>query len=279
MGKIGIHLSSYTPSWDDNVIPFIGISADIGYEAVEFPLMSPDTFDYQSAAAELKRYGLSCTCGTSVNPLEDPSSTDEEVREAGIARLKKCVDICSYLEADCLGGVLYAPWGQHLHRADTHENKKHAISSIQRVSEYAKEKGIMLSLEILNRYESYFMNTMEEGIAFIHQVNRENVKLHFDTFHAHIEEKSIRTAIMQGKGYIGHVHLCDNNRAAPGSGAIDFMAVKDSLERIGYDRYLMVENFVIPDSDAGKEVCIWRRSAVSSLENARQAFEYVSRCF
>jgi len=277
--KIGIHLSSFTPSWNDDIIPFIKASADIGYEAVEIPLMDPDSFDYQKVASELRFHALCCTCGTSVTILEDPSSNDSEIQKAGIRRLKKCIDICNYLETDCLGGVLYAPWGQHKRRIGAASNREKAIESFGEVSEYARQKGVLLSLEILNRYESYFMNTIDEGIEFLDQLNQPNVKLHFDTFHAHIEEKSIADAILKGGQHIAHVHLCDNNRAAPGTGMIDFTKVRDALRQIGFDRYVMVENFVIPDSEAGEQVCIWRKTAESPFHNAQLAYQFVSTCF
>ncbi len=277
--KLGIHLSSYTGDWADCGFDYIPHAARTGYTAVEFPLMAPMDYDYRKAKKLLRQYNLSCTCGTGVNIAEDPSSPDTAIRERGRQRLKKCVDIANELEADCLGGVLYAPWGQRKPRSEAEENYKWAQESLENVAAYAKEKGVLLSLEILNRYESYFMNTVEEGIRFIEKIDADNVGIHFDTFHAFIEEEDLEKAIAYGKNHIFHVHLCDNNRAAPGTGGVSWEKVKKGLASISYERYAMVENFILPGTEAGNETCIWRNSRYDVYRNAELAYEFLEKLF
>lgn len=275
--KLGIHLSTFTTAWEDDVLPFVETAARIGYRCVEFPLMAPFEFDYKSAGKLLKQYGLSCTCGTGINPMEDVSSTDEAVRQAGIRRLKRCVEITEALDSDCLGGVLYAPWGQRISRETAAPRYRASAESLREVADFADGRGVTLSLELLNRYESFFANNIDEGLDFLASVDKENVRLHFDTFHAHIEERSLPGAIRRGGDRIWHVHLCDNNRGAPGSGAIDFSSVLKALQSIGYNRNMMVENFVTPNCPAGEETCIWSRRWVTPEQDAQEAFEYLNR--
>lgn len=277
--KLGIHLSSYTADWNDCGFAYIPHAARVGYEAVELPLMYPEDYDTRQAKKLLKEYHLSCTCGTGMNEGEDPSSENPEIRQKGIRRLMRCIDIASELETDCLGGVLYAPWGLKKPREEAAENYKWAADSLEKGAEYAGKKGITLSLEVLNRYESFFMNTVQEGLDFIRQIGRDNVKLHFDTFHAHIEEADIGQAVLSGGKHIFHVHLCDNNRCAPGSGSISFRRVREALEKISYDRYLMVENFILPNTEAGTESCIWRSAGRNIYENAQAAYSYLKEIF
>ncbi len=274
--KLGIHLSSYTADWKDCGFDYIPHAVKTGYQAVEFPLMYPEDYDKKRAKKLLKEYHISCTCGTGMNEREDPSSEQEEVRQQGMKRLMKCIEIAGELEADCLGGVLYAPWGLKKPRTEAAENYKWAMESLSKAADYAEKLGITLSLEILNRYESYFMNTIQEGLAFIRQIGKDNVKLHFDTFHAHIEEADIKRAVLLGGKDIFHVHLCDNNRCAPGTGSIDFQQIKSALDEISYERCLMVENFILPDTEAGNESCIWRSMGKTVYENAEAAYKYLS---
>ncbi|MEG1947154.1 MAG: sugar phosphate isomerase/epimerase family protein [Lachnospiraceae bacterium] len=277
--ELGIHLSSYTKNWKDCGFGYMEHAARTGYTAVELPLMNPDTYDTAKAKELLKKYHLNCTCGTGVNFMEDPSSTDLEIRKKGKERLKKCIDIAAKLETDCLGGVLYAPWGLKKSRMQAQENYKIAAESMSEIAEYGKQYGITISLEILNRYESYFMNTVAEGQEFLKEIGNQNVKLHFDTFHSYIEETSIKEAIRTGQEDIYHVHLCDNNRCAPGTGAICWKEVKEGLEEIGYNRYVMVENFILPNTEAGMETCIWRESGRTVYENAEIAYCFLSNLF
>lgn len=274
--KLGIHLSTFTSAWNDDVLPFIETAAAIGFKCVEIPLMAPYGFDVKATAQQLRHFGLSCTCGTGLTSFEDVSSADKEIRQAGIRRLKRCVEIASEMQSDCLGGVLYAPWGGRTARAMAIDRYCASVESLREVADYAVTMGVTLSLELLNRYESSFVNNIEEGLSLITEIERSNVKLHFDTFHAHIEERNIADAIKRGGQNIWHVHLCDNNRGAPGSGSIDFVAVLSALHSIGYSRNLMIENFVIPDSPAGDETCIWTRRWESPEQDAREAFQYIN---
>lgn len=274
---LGIHLSTFTPNWEDPILPYLEAVKTMGFDMVEIPLMSPFSFEWKSVKEELSRLGLFCTCGTSMNPLEDISSMDPERRQAGEVRLRQCIDLCNALESDTLGGVLYAPWGIHIPREAFMDNRKSAIEVLKRVSPYAREKGVTLSLEILNRYESSVINTVQEGLFFINEIQDDGVKLHFDTFHAHIEEKSLSEAIRAGGHSIKHVHLCDNNRAAPGTGTIDFDQVLEDLKSIGYDGNLVIENFVLPGTPAGNEVCVWSSVYDSPLKNAQYGYQYISK--
>lgn len=275
--KIGIHLSTYTKTWSENVIPYLKPTAEIGYEGVEFPLGDPFSFDYKGAKEALKIWKLACTCGIGLNPGADISSTDDQIRARGIDYLKRAIDICEYLESDCLGGVLYGPWGEKKSRRVASENIQRSVMGLKEVAQYGKEKGVTLSLEILNRYESYFINTMQEGIGLVEAVGEDNVKLHFDTFHAHIEETNIKKAIMKGKSHIYHVHFCENTRGVPGTGSINWSEVKEGLTAINYDRWIMVENFVAADCEIGNQVGIWYDREASGLEAAKKAFTFINK--
>lgn len=272
--KLGIHLSSYTEIWEDTGLDYIAHAAQAGYDGVELPLMFPDSYDTQRAKSLLRQYGLQCSCGTGANPDDDPSSPDPEKRARGLHRLKKCIEICDYLESDGLGGVLYAPWMQLKNRRLAAENYKWAAETLHEAGEYAGKHGVTLSLELLNRYESYFINTVEDGKHFLEMVDQENIKLHYDTFHSYIEESAPVQAIRDAGSLIGHVHLCDNNRAAPGSGNVDWSGTLNALKDIGYSRWITVENFILPDCEIGDAVCIWSGNR-DRYKNAEDACKFI----
>lgn len=277
--KYGIHLSTYTKKWSEDVFQYIPLTKQLGYDGVEFPLMDPDNFKVQSAKKLLSQYELSCTCGTGLNPNRDISSLDEEIMNNGICHLKKCIDICSELETDCLGGVLYAPWGQYMTRDKAKENIETSLENLSKIGDYAKEKGIVLALEMLNRYESYFINTVEDGKNYLKQINNNNIKLHFDTFHANIEEKSIKDAIIKGGSDIYHIHACENDRGVPGSGHIDWNSIKEALVEINYDRWITLENFVMPNCEVGENTFIWRPICESGHYVAKEGIKFLKALF
>ncbi|MBM3703329.1 MAG: TIM barrel protein, partial [Actinobacteria bacterium] len=99
-------------------------------------------------------------------------------------------------------------------------------------------------LEPINRYEINFINTMEEGYRFIEKVAEDNLLLLIDTFHMNIEEPSTTQSIKNFGSLIGHIHIADSNRKAPGLGHIDFLSIIAQLMKINYRSFLSAE--IIP---------------------------------
>ncbi|GAA0178961.1 sugar phosphate isomerase/epimerase [Clostridium sediminicola] len=277
--KFGIHLSTFTKEWSEDVFKYLTLVKNYGYDGVEFPLMAPEEFDVKKAKKLLKENGLICTCGTGLNPSIDISSADLQIRKNGIEHLKKCIDICNELESDVLGGVLYAPWGQFKTRTEGKEDIKRSLEALNQMGEYGKKRGVVLALEILNRYETYFLNTVNEGKEYLKRINSEHVKLHFDTFHSNIEETNMYSAIVEGNKDIHHIHFCENNRGIPGTGSIDWKKVKQSLNYIGYDRWITIENFVMPNCGVGKDVYIWRNIQQDGNTAAREGIKFMRKLF
>ncbi|WP_461206843.1 sugar phosphate isomerase/epimerase family protein [Clostridium sp. DL1XJH146] len=277
--KFGIHLSTFTKEWSEDVLKYLPTVKKYGYDGVEFPLMSPKDFDVKKAKKLLNDNSLLCTCGTGMNPSRDISSEDASIRKNGIDHLKNCIDICNELESDALAGVLYAPWGQFKTRSEGKDDIKRSLEALNIMGEYGKEKGVVLALEILNRYETYFINTVKEGKEYLNKINSDNVKLHFDTFHSNIEERNLYSAITEGGKDIYHVHFCENNRGIPGTGNIDWNRVKDGLNKIGYDRWITLENFVMPECGVGKDVYIWREIEKNGDKAAREGIKFMRKLF
>lgn len=277
--KFGIHLSTFTKEWSEDVLQYVPAVKEYGYDGVELPLMSPDEFDLERVKKLLDQYKLQCTCGTGMNPTRDISCENKEIRQNGIEHLKKCIDICNELESDCLGGVLYAPWGQFKMRSEAMDDIKRSLEALSDMGEYASKRGVVLAIEMLNRYESYFVNTVNEGKEYLKQINNKNVKLHFDTFHSNIEEKSMYGAIVEGGKDIYHIHFCENNRGVPGSGNIDWNEVKRGILDIGYDRWITLENFVMPECGVGRDVNIWRSIEKDGNTAACEGIKFMKKLF
>lgn len=277
--KFGIHLSTFTKEWSEDVLQYVPAVKEYGYDGVELPLMSPDEFDLERVKKLLNQYKLQCTCGTGMNPTRDISCENKEIRQNGIEHLKKCIDICNELESDCLGGVLYAPWGQFKMRSEAMDDIKRSLEALSDMGEYASKRGVVLAIEMLNRYESYFVNTVNEGKEYLKQINNNNVKLHFDTFHSNIEEKSMYGAIVEGGKDIYHIHFCENNRGVPGSGNIDWNEVKRGILDIGYDRWITLENFVMPECGVGRDVNIWRSIEKDGNTAACEGIKFMKKLF
>ncbi len=96
-------------------------------------------------------------------------------------------------------------------------------------------------IEPLNRYETNFLNTVEETVAFIDSLGCENVGILADTFHMNIEEPNIPQAIAQAGALLWHFHIADSNRWAPGFGHLDFQPIFEELETQEYQGFVSAE--------------------------------------
>ncbi|WP_066501171.1 sugar phosphate isomerase/epimerase family protein [Abyssisolibacter fermentans] len=277
--KFGIHLSAFTKRWDEDLIQYIKPVKEMGFDGIEYPLMDPDSIDTSKIKKALKENDLLCTCGTGLNKDRNIGSKDKDIMNAGILHLKKCINICSELESDCLGGVLYAPWGEITMRKNAGDNIKRSLENLLIIGEYAKKKGVVLALEAINRYESYFLNNMSEGKSYLRKINHPNIKLHFDTFHANIEEINMKDAILTADNDLYHVHICENDRGIPGTGQINWNEVKEGLESINYNRWITIENFVLADCEVGKDLYIWSNKAENTMVAAEEGIKFMKGLF
>ena len=78
-------------------------------------------------------------------------------------------------------------------------------------------------MEPLNRFETDFINTCDQGLNMLADVGSPNLlKLHLDTFHMNIEEKNQAAAIRKAGKKLGHFHACGSERGTPGGDHIDW---------------------------------------------------------
>jgi len=191
-------------------------------ENLEIPLM---------VAATLAGKGVNLT-----NP-------DEEARKKSIEEYQKQIDIAAAMNAQAMPvGYLR---GNRQKGVTEPEYEKCLAESMKILGAYAAGKNIQLWLEPINRYEMNTMNSAVKTLEFMKRYSIEAMKLLIDAFHMNIEDNGIEQAIEACKGFIGHVHLPDNQRYACGSGSFDFTSILGALKNAGFGGYVSVEAFPI----------------------------------
>lgn len=121
------------------------------------------------------------------------------------------------------------------------ELTENAVNNIREAADYAEEKGIKLAIEAINRYETYFANTLTKAYALVKRINHKAVGIMADLFHMSIEERSISESLLMIRDELVHVHIADNTREAAGMGSTDFKEVLCILKSIGYQGSLTME--------------------------------------
>jgi D-psicose/D-tagatose/L-ribulose 3-epimerase len=107
----------------------------------------------------------------------------------------------------------------------------------------------------------------------------EQLKIHLDTFHMNIEEKSPGAAILGAGDLLYHIHTSENDRGTPGTGSVDWRGVRDALRKIGYKRYLVMESFTPDVEIITGAASVWRTTETSSAELARKGLRFLRAFF
>ena len=130
--------------------------------------------------------------GAAVAGVGEPynlASDDETVRQTTLEYLKKLVRNADGIGASVLAGVYYGPIGKLVGRGPTEEELDRSVSGLQILARFARDYDVELALEPVSRYETYLLNTVEQGLAMVDRVGEPNVGLLLDTYHMNIEEK------------------------------------------------------------------------------------------
>lgn len=116
-----------------------------------------------------------------------------------------------------------------------------AIPLLNTLSRFAKDYGVHILVEPLNRYNTPFCSSAKDAFVIANKVNHDNFGLLLDTFHMNIEEDSLEDTILKSRKLLRHMHLADNNRKMPGYAHINFQSIMRSLFGIGYNGYASFE--------------------------------------
>ena len=172
-------------------------------------------------------------------------------------------------------GPFHQPLGQFSGNPPTQKEKERGAKVHQKVSEYASQFNINLSIEPLNRFECYFLNTVEDTCKYIDLVDRHNFRMLYDTFHSNIEEKNPVAVIEKAAKYINHIHISENDRGTPGKGNIPWGATFAAIKKINYKGWLSIEAFgrALPDLAAATRV--WRDFFNSEEEVYKEGFKFI----
>jgi D-psicose/D-tagatose/L-ribulose 3-epimerase len=111
---------------------------------------------------------------------------------------------------------------------------------------------------VVNRFEQYLINTCDEAVDYLNQVGSDHCKILLDSFHMNIEEDNIYNAIIKAGDKLGHVHIGETNRKAPGVGHFPWDELMKGLKDINYRGSIVMEPFLIPGGEVGRDVKIFR---------------------
>ena len=256
--KYGVHSFIWTADFGPGDLPLLPRLKEAGFDGVELPLFRPAAYPAAQIRRGFEAAGLECTFSVVMVDDLNTIAEDAAVRARTRQYLADCIRTIAETGSKLMVGPLYSPVGRIPGRRRTGDEWKCAVEAFRALGPVAQQHGVTLALEPLNRFETYFLNTVEDAVRLCDEVDHPNVGVLVDTFHANIEEKNIADAYRRAARRLKHVHTCENDRGAPGSGHVEWKEVFAALGEIGYDGWLTIESFGFALGGISAAASIWR---------------------
>jgi D-psicose/D-tagatose/L-ribulose 3-epimerase len=277
--KFGINTLLFAGTFtDSHVKDLFGRFSEMGFEGVEVALEKKGDLDYKKTLKAFKDNNLVCSsvCGM-FGEDRDIRGPNKDYIEGGLSYIRDAIEACSELECDLFTGPLYSAVGRATQVSDEERKVQWAtvVENLTKVCKWAEENGVYIALEPLNRFETDFMNICEDAVKLIKDVGSNMLKIHLDTFHMNIEEKSSAKAILDAGDLLYMLHASENDRGTPGTGQVHWEKIADSLGKIDYKRWVVIESFTPDNKVIAKAASIWRQTEENEFALAEKGLRFV----
>lgn len=273
--KIGASLLSWiTPNWTAEAGKYaIEQTAKAGFDLIEILLSNSMEIDAKAVKKQLKENHLEVVCSLNLPKEAHIAFYPKEAEKL----IKNAIDKTSDLETNFLGGVLHGGIGVFSGNPLS-ENEKNTIVEVwSSVADYAKEKGVNIAVEPINRYESYVCNTAENVLELIEKTGKDNLFLHLDTFHMNIEENNFRDPILLANQKLKHIHVTESHRGMLGEGTVNWNQFFDALKEINFEGNLVLENFSSSIPGMQQMVSLWQKSPYNAEQLALGSLNFIKQ--
>lgn len=237
--------------------------ADMGFDVVEIAVEDPSLIDGKEVKKALDKYKLKASVCGAFGPSRDFTNEDPAVHANCFNYIQACLDLCVDLDVKFLGGPMYSAVGKA--RMVTPEQRKKewelAVTNLRKVCDAASRRGLKIALEPLNRFESDLVNTADDVVRMVNDINHPAANIMLDGFHMNIEERDIENALITAGDKLIHLQVAENYRGTPGTGQTNWGAYRKGLEAINYKGAITIESFTTDNKELAGAVCFWRPMA------------------
>lgn len=273
--KIGASLLSWvTPNWTAEAGKYaIEQTAKAGFDLIEILLPNSMEIDAKAVKKQLKENHLEVVCSLNLPKEAHIAFYPKEAEKL----IKNAIDKTSDLETNFLGGVLHGGIGVFSGNPLSETEKNTIVEVWSSVADYAKEKGVNIAVEPINRYESYVCNTAENVLELIEKTGKDNLFLHLDTFHMNIEENNFRDPILLANKKLKHIHVTESHRGMLGEGTVNWNQFFHALREINFEGNLVLENFSSSIPGMQQMVSLWQKSPYNAEQLALGSLNFIKQ--
>jgi D-psicose/D-tagatose/L-ribulose 3-epimerase len=277
--RLGINTFLFTSPFTNASTRLFPTFKKWGFETVEIPVEDPSHIDPAHVKRELDKNKLACgsVCAC-MGPGRDFRGTPAEQKTA-MVYCKALIDQMVVMGCPSLIGPVYSVVGKADAVEPSQQKKEWAlvVKNLKELARYAEKKGVQICIEPLNRFETDFLNTVDQALKLVKDVGSKAVKIHLDTFHMNIEQKDQGDAIRKAGKLLAHFHACGSDRGTPGNDHIDWKPIAKALKDIKYDGDVVIESFTTDVKVIARAAAIWRRMEPTRDEIATKGIQFLKK--
>jgi D-psicose/D-tagatose/L-ribulose 3-epimerase len=277
--RFGINTFLFTSPFTTDSVGLFKTFKRWGFDTVEIPIEDPSHIEPAKVKAAADKAGLAigsiCAC---MGPGRDFRGSEAEQKTA-MEYCRALIDQAVELGCPSLIGPVYSVVG----KADAVEPAQQktewdlVVKNLKELARYAGERGVMICVEPLNRFETDFLNTCDQALKLMKAVGSKALKLHLDTFHMNIEEKDQAAAIRKAGRHLAHFHACGSDRGTPGGDHIAWKPIAKALKEVGYKGDVVIESFTTDVKVIARAAAIWRKIEPNRNNIAVNGLKFLKR--
>ena len=275
--QIGINTFLFTSPFTDKDAASFPLFKSWGFDFVEIALEDASHIDGKRIKGELERNALSCeVICAAMGPGRDLRGSGKD-QQTALTYLQEVMDAMVDLDCRILAGPLYSSVGraEQVNESDYKRQWDMVAGHLRQLAAFAQDRNITLAIEPLNRFETDFINTCEQGLQMVRDVDHPSLGLHLDSFHMNIEEKHSGESILKAGEKLVHFHACGSDRGTPGSDHTDWESIFQALNKINYKGNIAIESFTQDVKVIAKAAAIWRKIESSNNDIAQKGAAFL----
>jgi len=259
---IPITLYGLPPSVD-NIIKVMGEITDAGFNTMEMEIVAGECQDYADNWDKIinRTRELNLDVVSIMAVTYEMFSLDRTKREKSLEAFEQICEMTAAIGAGMITNCFYLPpemvpeerksiyHGGPSISANIPEGFKwkdlrdSVISQLKKSSEIATKNGLLFAMEMR---AGDFISSIDGIVSIFNDCGVDNIGMVYDVAHANAISEYLDLGMYKLGKYLKLVHLSDNDGTRPyhyqpGKGNIDFKNIIDTLKKVGYDGYIVVD--------------------------------------
>lgn len=242
-GDVACQSAAFTTDpFGDDFARCLPVLKDAGYRRVVLGPLDPSARGIEALGRRIHDAGLEPIAMAVQSPEANVSAGSPDVRRRGFEQLRRTVEMTHRMGGDQLNGV---PYGVHGDASALPAERDVATTAalVGDVADEAAAAGIMMTFEVVNRYETSVLNTAAQAVRFVEHSGSRNLKIHLDTFHMALEEPDLIGAVAHALPHLGYLEFGQSSRGLLSTGSLDLAGILGAVREMGYTGRYGVEGF------------------------------------